>query len=182
MKTTLAFIIVLLLVGGGYYYVNKHPRNAMMQGPSGAAGINGSPNQGNLGRPVEGEVQLPGADGAEGMIIGSNLALGTDAGANGPILIGFNGLPVYTFDKDTVASSTCYATCALNWPPYLVGAEDNVSNVKSGVVGKTDTIIRADGSIQLTYNGKPLYFYGKDMPGKAPTGDGVNGVWKIATP
>lgn len=176
MRTTLAVIIVLLLLYGGYYFVQSQKTgDAMTQGPAAAQADPSS-------KPVEGEVQLPGADGAEGLIIGSDLALGTDADANGAILIGFNGLPVYTFDNDTTASSSCYGTCALNWPPYLVGAKDNVSNVKAGVIGKTDTIIRADGTIQMTYNGKPLYFYGKDTPGKPPAGNGVNGVWSIATP
>jgi predicted lipoprotein with Yx(FWY)xxD motif len=35
------------------------------------------------------------------------------------------GMTLYTFDKDTKSTSTCYDACATGWPPYLVkyGAE-----------------------------------------------------------
>jgi len=45
-------------------------------GPIGAAGINGSPNQGNMGQPDTGVVQLPMEDGQEDSVIGGNLLLG----------------------------------------------------------------------------------------------------------
>lgn len=152
-------------------------------GPQQMMGINGSPNQGNMGGPDNGQVQQPMADGAEGTIIGANLALGTDGNATlGTYLIGYNGMPVYTKDGDTESSSTCYDTCAQNWPPYLVGAEDNVHQLKAGVKGTTDTMIRTDGSIQMTYDGKPLYFYAADSASANPTGDGKGGVWHIAKP
>ena len=151
--------------------------------PSGAAGINGSANQGNMGQPSNGQMQQPGADGAEGSIIDSNLALGTDASATlGTYLIAYNGMTVYTYSPDTNNKSNCYGTCAQNWPPYLVGAEDNVQQLKAGVNGKVDTIIRTDGGIQVTYNGHPLYFYIKDKQSGDTTGRNVGGVWFVVKP
>ncbi len=154
--------------------------------PGTSAGINGSANQGNMGGPASdqgvGDASKPGqsgADGAEGTIIGSNLALGTDANTKlGKYLISYNGMPLYTFANDHGTASTCYGTCAQNWPPYLVGAEDNVHNVKAGV----DTIVRTNGTIQVTYNGHPLYFYAEDTSASGPTGNGVGGVWYVAKP
>ena len=189
MKYIIGILVVLALLGGGYYYMQKNnsvgpamtaqdTQPGVPSGPDSAAGINGSQNQGNLGQPDNGTVQQPGADGAEGSVIGSNLALGVDAGH----LIAFNGMTVYTFSKDTSASSTCYGQCAANWPPYLVGAEDNVAQLQAGVTGKSDTIIRADGKIQMTYNGKPLYFYAKDTKSGDTTGDKVGGVWFVVKP
>ena len=182
MKILVWLVIVLALLGGGWYYFTQMDQAPAQ--PTGSAGINGSNDQGNMGGAGTGTVQLPMSDGAEGVVIGSNLALGTDGEAGiGTYLIGYTGAPVYTKDGDTATTSTCYDTCAKNWPPYIVGAEDNVTQVKSGVdASKTGTIIRTDGSIQMTYNGKPLYFYAADANASGPKGDGVNGVWHVAKP
>jgi len=126
-----------------------------------------------------------GADGAEGVVIGNNLALGTNGNATlGTYLIGYTGMTLYTYTKDTGSVSTCYDTCATNWPPYIVGAEDNVKQVKSGVnASKVGTTIRTDGTIQMTYDGKPLYFYAKDRANTSDaTGQGVGGVWFVVKP
>lgn len=44
------------------------------------------------------------------------------------------------------------------------------------------TITRDDGAKQWAYKGKPLYLWTKDTKPGDKTGDGVNGVWKIAKP
>ena len=50
----------------------------------------------------------------------------------------------------------------------------------AGLPGKTSTIKRTDGSLQLTYDGHPLYTYiGDSAPGQA-SGNNVNlngGLW-----
>lgn len=192
MKYVIGIIVAIALVGGGYYYMNMQSDSgaAMQQetaqdsanGPSGAAGVNGSANQGNLGGTDTGVVQQPGADGAEGSVIGANLALGVDGTASALHLIAYNGMTVYTFTKDTGAESTCYDTCATNWPPYIVGAEDNLTQLQAGVTGKVGTTIRKDKTIQVTYNGHPLYFYVKDTKSGDTTGDKVGGVWFVVKP
>lgn len=146
-------------------------------------GTNGSADQGNMGQPNNGQVQQPMADGAEGSIIGSNLALGTNGNAKlGTYLIGYTGMTVYTKSTDTAGTSTCYGDCATLWPPYIVGPEDNINQLKAGVTGKTDTIKRTDGKLQMTYNGKPLYFFAGDKANSDVTGEGVGGVWHVAKP
>ena len=54
----------------------------------------------------------------------------------------------------------------------------------AGVTGKLATITRSDGSMQATYNGRPLYTYVADSaPGQAK-GNGLNlngGVWHEVT-
>jgi predicted lipoprotein with Yx(FWY)xxD motif len=178
-STILSIIVIIIILAGGWYLYMQQAAPT----PAGSAGINGSQDQGNVGGTDTGTVQQPGADGAEGMIIGSNLALGTDGNQTfGPYLIAYNGMTVYTFDKDKVGTTTCYGDCAVKWPPYLVGAEDNVNQLKAGVTGKADTIIRADGGIQMTYNGLPLYFYVSDTASGDVKGDGVGGVWHVVKP
>jgi predicted lipoprotein with Yx(FWY)xxD motif len=54
----------------------------------------------------------------------------------------------------------------------------------SGVKGKFATIKRADGSVQATYNGHPLYTYTGDTAPKQTHGNGLNvngGVWHEVT-
>ena len=43
-------------------------------------------------------------------------------------------------------------------------------------------IQRDDGAQQVAYKGKPLYYWIKDAKPGDKTGDGVNNVWRVATP
>jgi predicted lipoprotein with Yx(FWY)xxD motif len=185
MKTsTIVWIIIVLIIilGGGWYWYSMQ-QAAPATGPSTAMGLNGSANQGNLGQPDTGTVQQPGADGQEDPVIGSNLALGTDSNAKvGTYLIGYTGMTVYTYAKDTGSTSTCYDTCATNWPPYIVSPVDNIQQLKAGVTGAVGTTVRTDGQLQLTYNGKPLYFYAGDKTGSDVNGQGLGGVWYVVKP
>jgi predicted lipoprotein with Yx(FWY)xxD motif len=185
-------LVLIIIIGGGWYYHASHmaapPAStgapAQAPGQNTAAGINNSPDQGNLGQPDNGQVQQPGADGAEGTIIGGNVALGVGKSDTlGAYLIGYNGMTVYMFAKDKTASSTCYGPCAQIWPPYTIGAEDNAQNVKLGIsANKVGTITRADGSIQVTYNGHPLYFYAQDKSSTDTLGQNIGKVWFVVKP
>lgn len=186
--TWVAVVVALVVVAGAWYWFM--PQSAMAPVvPSDNTGATNS-DQSNTSAPNDagmldnGVVQQPGADGAEGVIIGSNIALGTDGSdALGTYLIGYTGRTVYTYTKDTGSTSNCYDACATNWPPYIVGAEDNVKQVKSGVsADKVGTTIRTDGTIQMTYGGKPLYFYVADKTSGYANGQGVGGVWFVVRP
>jgi predicted lipoprotein with Yx(FWY)xxD motif len=89
------------------------------------------------------------------------------------------GFALYWFVPDTATTSRCNGSCATFWPPVTGPA-----TAGAGVTGKLATITRADGSVQATYNGHPLYTYvGDHAPGQA-TGDGLNvngGVWHEVT-
>lgn len=90
------------------------------------------------------------------------------------ILTSSYGKTIYTFDKDQAASgvSACVSTCADNWPPVYVEPSIKVS-------GDFNFITRNDGQKQLTYKGKPLYFFAKDKIPGDKSGDGVNNVWHV---
>ena len=89
------------------------------------------------------------------------------------------GSTLYWFVPDTATTSKCSGSCATFWPPVTGPA-----TAGAGVTGKLATITRADGSVQATYNGHPLYTYvGDHAPGQA-AGDGLNvngGVWHEVT-
>jgi predicted lipoprotein with Yx(FWY)xxD motif len=91
------------------------------------------------------------------------------------VLTNGKGFTLYSFAPDTPTTSKCYGSCAAYWPP-VTGS----SAAGSGLPGKTGTIKRTDGSLQLTYDGHPLYTYiGDSSPGQA-SGNNVNlngGLW-----
>ncbi|HYZ52634.1 MAG TPA: hypothetical protein VE733_03880, partial [Streptosporangiaceae bacterium] len=91
------------------------------------------------------------------------------------VLANARGLTLYWFVPDTATTSNCYGTCAAYWPPVKGPA-----TAGPGVTGRLGTIKRSDGSIQATYNGRPLYTYiGDTAPGQA-SGNGLNlngGLW-----
>ncbi len=91
------------------------------------------------------------------------------------VLTNSKGLTLYSFAPDTPTTSKCYGSCAAYWPPAI-----GTAAAGSGLPGKTGTIKRTDGSLQLTYNGHPLYTYiGDSAPGQA-NGNNLNlngGLW-----
>jgi predicted lipoprotein with Yx(FWY)xxD motif len=117
----------------------------------------------------------PGGSAAAGAVV-VNVAT-TSLGA---VLTGPNGLTLYTHTGDTATSSTCTGGCATAWPPLAVSAGATATG-GAGVTGTFGTLTRADGTTQVTYNGKPLYgWQGDTKPGDV-TGDGVNG-FAVAKP
>ncbi|HXZ99521.1 MAG TPA: hypothetical protein VEK76_04150 [Candidatus Binatia bacterium] len=79
-----------------------------------------------------------------------------------------NGLTLYAFDQDVAGSgsSNCNGSCASEWPPLHIAA-GVVPAAGAGVTGQLGTIRRADGTMQVTFNGKPLYFFSGDTaPGQ----------------
>jgi len=94
-----------------------------------------------------------------------------------------NQMTLYTFSKDTAGSGTSACKvggCLTNWPALTVPAGTKPTG-GPGVTGTLGSITRADdGTIQVTYNGMPLYFFIKDKA----VGD-TNGIytnWHLATP
>jgi len=90
------------------------------------------------------------------------------------MLVGDNGMTLYTFDKDVAGSgkSVCNGKCAVAWPPLTASAGDKA-------MGEFTVITRDDGSKQWAHGGKPLYFWIKDKKPGDSTGDGFKDVWHI---
>ena len=103
-------------------------------------------------------------------------AVAADAPAQmaGGALVAANGMTLYTFDNDKAGSgkSVCNGPCAALWPPLLATAADQPS-------GDYSVVMRDDGSRQLAYKGKPLYYYKPDQKAGDRTGDNFKDVWHI---
>jgi predicted lipoprotein with Yx(FWY)xxD motif len=168
MKTsTLAWIVLVLviLVGGWYIWMQS-----AVPAPSPVTSTSTSSTSSTTS-----STSNPSA-------IQNNLTLGTDTSATlGTYVIAYNGMTLYTYAKDSTATSTCYGQCATTWPPYVVPSGMQL-NLEAGVTGQANTITRADGTTQVTYNGRPLYFYAGDTASGQTNGQGIGNVWFVVKP
>ena len=97
----------------------------------------------------------------------------------GRILFGGNNQAIYLFDKEGGTTSECYGECAAAWPPVLTaGAPRAARGVRAGMLGTTE---RDDGSVQVTYDGQPLYYYAHEGPGEVTCHDveEFGGLWLV---
>jgi predicted lipoprotein with Yx(FWY)xxD motif len=84
---------------------------------------------------------------------------------------GIKADPVYSYSKDSSSTSACTGSCAVAWPPVLTDGSAGVESPLSA--GKVGTLRRSDGTQQVTYDGKPLYFYSRETPTKVVADDGL---------
>ncbi len=100
------------------------------------------------------------------------------AGALDPVVLNGAGFTLYRFDKDTAkpSKSNCEGDCAKTWPPLTVahGGKVFFDGVKRSDIG---FVTRADGSLQVTIGGWPVYKFSKDTKPGDTNGQGVGGTW-----
>ncbi len=99
----------------------------------------------------------------------------------GTFLTGADGMTLYLFTNDTEGVSNCYEECAVNWPPLILGEREALTG-SAGVNGDLGLTERTDGSMQVTHNGTPLYFWKNDSNPGDTTGHEVGGVWFVVQP
>lgn len=99
----------------------------------------------------------------------------------GEILVGPNGMSLYTFANDEPGVTNCYDRCAVAWPPLFV-AEGEEPVAAGDVMAEIGVIERDDGTYMVTYDGWPLYYWFRDIVPGDTTGHLVNDVWYIAVP
>jgi predicted lipoprotein with Yx(FWY)xxD motif len=120
-------------------------------------------------------VALAGASAPTPAATSSGAVLKTTTIGGKSVLTNGKGFTLYSFAPDTPTTSRCYGSCAAYWPPVT-----GTVTAGTGLPGKTGTIKRTNGSLQLTYNGHPLYTYiGDSAPGQA-RGNDLNlngGLW-----
>jgi predicted lipoprotein with Yx(FWY)xxD motif len=106
----------------------------------------------------------------------------TDAKLGKILVDSATGKTLYTWAKDTDTNSQCYDQCATFWPPFSTTAKTVAAD---GVTtGKFGTSARKDGTLQVTFNGHPLYFFARDAAPGDTNGQGSTGfgaVWQVIT-
>jgi len=102
----------------------------------------------------------------------------------GRILFEGRGRALYAFTRDRRGGrSRCYGACAKAWPVYFAkGRALAGKGVRQSLIGATR---RRDGRRQVTYNGRPLYYYvGDKSPGQilCQNVDEFGGTWLVVRP
>jgi predicted lipoprotein with Yx(FWY)xxD motif len=108
-------------------------------------------------------------------------AAGSDGISTGVTFVGTvmtsDGFTLYRYTKDraTPPTSTCTGQCATSWPPVAAGPVPAPYTVDTTLLG---TVVRPDGSKQLTVAGWPVYRYIKDTAPGFVNGQDVDGLWQ----
>ncbi len=110
---------------------------------------------------------------------GNVVVINQSSGAN-PHFLGPSGNALYVFDNDSPTQSACGSGCTDTWPPLIVAPGSSVQ--AGGHEAGFATLTRDDGSLQLTYDQRPLYYYSGDGSASDTNGDGLFGVWHLAQP
>jgi predicted lipoprotein with Yx(FWY)xxD motif len=101
----------------------------------------------------------------------------------GTILYDGRGFALYAFTKDAAGRSNCSGACAAVWPPYTVPTRAAAAKgVSPSLLG---TIERGDGRLQVTYAGRPLYYYVGDRRPRQVLCQNVaefGGTWLVVRP
>ena len=98
------------------------------------------------------------------------------------ILVDGAGRTLYRFTLDRGRSVKCIGPCTRTWPAVIVPRGTKPVAGKGVTAARLGTVARADGRLQLTYYGLPLYRYAGDKRAGDVTGQGVGGTWFAVAP
>jgi predicted lipoprotein with Yx(FWY)xxD motif len=92
-------------------------------------------------------------------------------GTHDSVLVNGDGKPLYVFSKDTGTTSACTGDCTSEWIPLATqGSPVAGTGVDATLLG---TITRDDVTMQVTYNGHPLYTFVDDTGSDNAAGQGM---------
>lgn len=119
-----------------------------------------------------------------GASAGAQATLTVRSSKYGSILFDGRGRALYAFTRDRRGGpSRCYGACARAWPVYFSGRRLLAGKgVKRSLIGTTK---RRDGRRQITYNGRPLYYYVGDKSAGQVSCQNVaefGGTWLVMRP
>ena len=101
----------------------------------------------------------------------------------GRVLFDGRGYVLYAFTRDKNGGSACYGACAKAWPVYYAkGTLRAGTGIKRSLIGTTK---RRDGRRQITYAGRPLYYYVGDKSAGQVSCQNVaefGGTWLVVRP
>ncbi|WP_109507547.1 hypothetical protein [Nocardioides speluncae] len=100
----------------------------------------------------------------------------------GSMLFDGGGQAIYLFDVESTSKPACYDACAEAWPPVLTeGKPVAGAGVRAPLLGTTK---RTDGTVQVTYNDHPLYYYAHEGRGEVKCHDVFlnGGNWYVVQP
>lgn len=93
---------------------------------------------------------------------------------------------LYAFDNDNKDTSTCTGNCLQNWLPFIVKATPQAAPAAQGSpainAALISTFMRAEGTLQAQYDGRPLYYFSGDKNPGDVNGHNVGNVWHVLSP
>jgi predicted lipoprotein with Yx(FWY)xxD motif len=97
----------------------------------------------------------------------------------GEIITDGKGFTLYMYAPDHRGRSQCSGFCAQQWPPLILPRDVTRPKAGPGVrVSMLGTVRRANGRLQVTYGGWPLYLWiGDASPGQATGQADDMGLW-----
>jgi len=99
----------------------------------------------------------------------------------GDALVGAGGKTLYWNTTETNGTIVCTGRCASVWPPFTLDTGQKTTAGQGVTTGWLATVKRPDGKTQVTYNGHPLYYFASDTAAGDANGQGISGIWLIAT-
>ena len=109
--------------------------------------------------------------------------LSVKSSSYGRVLFDGRGYVLYAFTRDANRRSACYGACTKAWPVYYVKATLRAgTGIKRSLIGATK---RRDGRRQITYAGRPLYYYVGDTKAGQIRCQNVaefGGTWLVVRP
>jgi predicted lipoprotein with Yx(FWY)xxD motif len=110
-------------------------------------------------------------------------AINTGSTKLGTVLVDSQGKTLYVWAHDKGSKSTCSGMCAKYWPPVISSGKPSAKGgVHSSLLGASR---RADGRMQVTYHGHPLYTFAGDTKRGDTKGEGLTGFggrWDPVSP
>jgi predicted lipoprotein with Yx(FWY)xxD motif len=162
-------------------------------GLAGAAVVAAALSAGCGGQPAE--RPAPASDAKAASTAGSSRAAASTAGAApvaqrgttvkvvrsqfGRILADGRGQALCLFSRERGRTSRCYGACAVAWPPVPArGRPMAGAGARASLIGTTR---RRDGTRQITYRERPVYYYVGDSPGRVLCQNVTEfgGVWRV---
>ena len=121
--------------------------------------------------------------GSNGKAASATVSVKSIAG-HGKVLVDAKGRALYHSDQERNGTVLCTGACLSFWHPLTVSSTPK----GAALPGKLGTVKRPEGGRQVTYQGKLLYTFKLDSPGKV-TGDGFKDAfggqkftWHVAHP
>lgn len=164
MARALPFLLVAVLLGCGAESADPPPQTTASAEPP-AASARATTAAAPQRKPRRRGIRIKAIDSQFGTIVGDG-----------------RGQAVYLFDRDESKESECYGDCARAWPPVLTrGRPVAGKGIRKRLLGTTR---RRNGKRQVTYDGRPLYYYVDDAPGRVLCHDvrEFGGLWLVVRP
>jgi predicted lipoprotein with Yx(FWY)xxD motif len=143
----------------------------------GAVVIAGCGGGGSSSSSSETETNSGGGESATTSSGGSGTIAGAEVSGLGQVLVDSEGMTVYEFTVDKGTTSECYGGCEAAWPPVAASGKPTAGEgAMSSALGTTK---RKDGTMQVTYEGHPLYTFTGDTASGEANGNEDEGTWFV---